>query len=864
MQEVQLYIDGQRVELFNDEKISLTQTIQNIKDISKVFTDFSKQFNLPASRNNNKIFKHYYNADIVDGFDARKRVDALIKLNGLDFKKGKIRLDSVSLKNNVANSYKVVFFGEIVSLSDLLGEDKIDELDLFYLNHNYDVITVLEGLESYVHKSSRSTIDDLPVGAITYPLISREQRYTYENLQVAGNIKYTSSGQSNGVNYEDLKPAIRCFEIIEAIEEKYDLSFSRDFLNKASHPFKDLYLWMNRTKGVVGAKEGDEEIYRTSVPYGFNYASGDGDFVDFTSNNKYWSAQTDSETYWDGRLEITPSNTNNYDIRIEDLVSGSVLLEEKENSGTKNFHINLPRSNYIGKNYKIKVTVSTLDVSSYAAKWIISKIVDDIEGGGTDETSTYITNSISFISEVIMSDNMPKIKVIDFLTGIFKLYNLTAYVDDGVVIVKSLDDYYSNGVEREITKYVDINTLDVSRSSIYKEISFKYEEPKTFLIQNANKLNNDDFGNLDYTDENIDGGKYEIKVPFEHMMYERLISGVQYGYFVNEKQEPDVGNPLLFYNVSTTTSNPIAYLNTTTESVSTYNRPSNTIATSTLNFGSEIDEFTLTTDDNSLFNNYYSNYILSVFDVKSRIYKFKVFLPLSFLLNYSLADTLIIDGKKYRINSINSNLQTGESKLELIKSDLTILDVPDTEAPTVPTNLVVSSEDSTSFNLAWDASTDNVGVQNYDVYIGSVYYNTTSNLNLNVTGLTPSTTYSAQVLARDLNNNVSDLSTSVNGTTIADSSNPTLPTNLTVRLEAPGSAADILVNWDDSYDADGIDYYNVYRNTNGGSYTIIATPSISFFSDTTPMPNNTYCYKVEAIDNQANSSGLTSEQCETP
>tara|TARA_R100001244_G_C5110468_1_gene121046 strand:+ start:151 stop:342 length:192 start_codon:yes stop_codon:yes gene_type:complete len=61
MQELQLYISGTRVDLFKDETVSITQTIKNVKDISKTFTDFTQSFTVPASRINNKFFKHYYN-----------------------------------------------------------------------------------------------------------------------------------------------------------------------------------------------------------------------------------------------------------------------------------------------------------------------------------------------------------------------------------------------------------------------------------------------------------------------------------------------------------------------------------------------------------------------------------------------------------------------------------------------------------------------------------------------------------------------------------------------------------------------------------------------------------------------------------
>ena len=52
MQKIQLYIEGQRVDLFDDESVVLTQTIQNVKDVQKVFTDYSKTFTLPATKEN--------------------------------------------------------------------------------------------------------------------------------------------------------------------------------------------------------------------------------------------------------------------------------------------------------------------------------------------------------------------------------------------------------------------------------------------------------------------------------------------------------------------------------------------------------------------------------------------------------------------------------------------------------------------------------------------------------------------------------------------------------------------------------------------------------------------------------------------
>ncbi len=80
-----------RVDLFKDESVQLTQTIQNVKDIAKVFTEFTQTFAVPASRVNNKIFQHYYNFDIDFGYDARNKADAKLELNDAPFKNGKIK-----------------------------------------------------------------------------------------------------------------------------------------------------------------------------------------------------------------------------------------------------------------------------------------------------------------------------------------------------------------------------------------------------------------------------------------------------------------------------------------------------------------------------------------------------------------------------------------------------------------------------------------------------------------------------------------------------------------------------------------------------------------------------------------------------
>ena len=60
MLQLQLYIEGEQIELYDDESITLTQSIQDVRDIKKIFYDYSRTFSVPASKNNKKIFKTLY------------------------------------------------------------------------------------------------------------------------------------------------------------------------------------------------------------------------------------------------------------------------------------------------------------------------------------------------------------------------------------------------------------------------------------------------------------------------------------------------------------------------------------------------------------------------------------------------------------------------------------------------------------------------------------------------------------------------------------------------------------------------------------------------------------------------------------
>ena len=262
MLNIQLFIEGQEVDLFQDESITLTQTIQDVKDIEKVFTDYSRTFNVPASKINNKIFQHFYNYHII-GFDARKKKEAELYLNYKLFRKGKIKLDGATRKDNKAHTYKLTFFGNGVNLKDLLGDDKLDALALLKESFNFtyndaNIKTYMQtGLDVV---TPTETFED----AIIFPLLTHTKRLVYDstigsayvNTATQNNIAY-EAGSAHGLQLSQLKPALRIYPIIKAIEAQYNLTFSNEFFNKTNAEFYNLYLWLHNKTGGLFEDEGN-------------------------------------------------------------------------------------------------------------------------------------------------------------------------------------------------------------------------------------------------------------------------------------------------------------------------------------------------------------------------------------------------------------------------------------------------------------------------------------------------------------------------------------------------------------------------------------------------------------------------------
>ncbi len=757
MREIQIYIKGQRVDVFGDENVTIKSSIQDAKDISKVFTDYSQPFTLPASDTNNKIFRHFYNTSITgNSFDGRVRHEAKIFINHLLFKKGKMFLNGVNMKNGKASSYNVTFFGNTVSLKDLFKDDKIETLSDYKKGiDGTDAVYKLNGLEFNWSSSSIQAL--LETGqtfqgdttAMIAPLITPKKRLFYNSslsdsstTNFDGNLYRPADISSNpsqfrtrGVKEEDLKPAIKVYHIIRAIQEKYNINFlpndtsgTKDFFSIHNEAFTNLYLWMSNSSGnITGELSDSNYLYVTEVDsWTFDSSDSNYDFTDFDADgneiifkfpftggigNKSISIQVDPDSAY---------NTVKWRVRLINTETGDIV-GTTEGNGSVRAVIKVPAVELWEDEQKYKVEFASEGSMANTEIHIIYRL----DRASTDlyEVFTSGANVSSDTLNFKPSNHFPDISVMDFMSGLFKMFNLTAYyIDDEsdpqysettpVVKVVTLDDYYEDAVNNQskgtidITKYIDVSKSAINTSLPFSEIDFKFEESDTILMENHKELTGYIYGNssinLRETYKSLDlfyGEKYEVELPFSKLKYER-INGTQtdivWGYaaggdFDSEDTTPPKANykpedikPLLFYGIrETNISTPINFSNvgdTSSNRLTSYWRPSNTnetvvpdgdgvfqdSAAYSINFDSEVDEWSLTESFNSLFEVFYKKYITSVFDIEKRVFKYSAYMPPSFLIYYRLNDQLKVQDKVFRINSISTNLTTGKTELELI------------------------------------------------------------------------------------------------------------------------------------------------------------------------------------------------------
>ena len=762
-----------RADLFEDESITITDTLLNLKDIGKVFTPFSQQFNLPASKTNNKLFRHYENQNVLNSFDARFKHDAVIKLNGIDYKKGKIQFKSVSLKDNKAHAYKVVFFGDAVVLKEIIGDTTLQGLKY---DGGYNFTYNQTNIENFFTANLSTLISTYGSDDIIVPNIHHSKNMRYSTTD-----GYEDSITDTGLVYTDLKPAIKLKAIIEAIERTYpELSFTGFFKTSM---FFNFYMWMHKNEGYVTNANPDGAV-NISVNR-FRHQDDDAPTYTYTSGTigdvrtlyllPYYNADGVRNRY-NVTLSITTSTAENYTVRIKNGATGAPITTRvfTDQSGTVDIEEEFRNTSGVFGSNSNNVDLLDLLVEVESNNTITMTHTLSVEyerkpqGSGayvTQWTANYTPTNQDVQNTFEISRQMPEMKVMDFLSGLFKMFNLLVYKDGDNIKVELAKVYYQNEDAYDITKYVDMEKATVDRLFQFREMDFKFKSKESFLVQFSDEIQTVPFAEESFPKKNtpFDGGAYKVELPFEKMMYERLtdpdyndsLTLIGQGAFLNKQFDPTIGEPLIFLSIYDSNADNELTIGSLTPNA--YRRPSNVTGLGwwgynrrlQMNFGLEADEFLgeIPSNSTNLFEDGYFDYVQTMFDPTSRLFKYTAYLPLSILLKLQLKDKLVIANNAYRINSIKTNLLTNKTELELYNRQEFVSQINNSQFAYLDRVAQVTSpsKSSTAINLSWTAVTGAVG---YDVILNGGGYVTTLGNGIKISPLESGTTYNIGVRAK--------------------------------------------------------------------------------------------------------------------
>jgi len=665
---VALYIydfDGQavnRIELFNDEKISITSSIQNFNDIGKLFTDYSQTFTVPASKHNNTIFKHWYESavgltsdedplDVDFAFDHRIKYYGYIEIDSIPFRDGKFLMQKANKKNNFIESYTINFVGNLVQLKDKFKEDKLNVINGYEsLNFEYNFTNVIDG--AYPN--------------IKFPLIASTRRFEFET-GTASDVTTTAGA----IPYTELFPAIRVSKVFDFIESTYGLNFVGDFLNYAL--FKELFLFCKNS----------EEFNFYSEPQSPVFDSKDSGFGNFDlalgqCTISFLDPLADRLESW---IKVEPTDlTIKYTVQIFDNGELYATYQDLEGNSDLGYYSkwrdqeNTINGQYITRRFTYKIS-SQLPMTYDA-------FINLKRNYGTSnffyKTAFSYDNTTS--GDLQIRKYIPDLTVEAFVTSIVKALNLVVIpINENTFEFQPLEAFYQEGRIVDLSEYIHAEDIEINRPNLFRQISFKYEKSDNVLNTNFRNTFNRDYGDLTFDNPNSAyTTNYEVKLPFENIMWERYTG---YDFITatcwNINLQPYVPKPILMYynGIQELSDGNIYYTDGTTPSLYLdYPRFTNELGAGgsdlaylqTLNWGEEISTWFLGRAPRGLFQRYYQNSIFNIYNQRTRVIKAKAQLDTYWLTSLKLNDRIVVSNKRYLINTMTTDLTTGAVDFELI------------------------------------------------------------------------------------------------------------------------------------------------------------------------------------------------------
>lgn len=503
----ELYINGQRLDLFDDVDINITYSVQDIENPTNRQSNFSRTIQIPSTTSNDAIFGSIYlfNTWVVD-FDPSVKADCLILQSGNQVFEGVAQLLAIK-QNESGRTYEIGLYGEAANLFKTIGDAELTDLDFSDLNHVWDSTNI---------EDSWTFSETADGTGYYYPFIDYGQDFERQNTAPAS-FFYT---------VEDFYPAIYLKEYVDRIFDSAGFTYESNFLNGANGSvFKQLIV----PYGVSGVPYITEEQALGNLYWVRLNA-------DLTRNNLIpvtqfqFGTATPSPYFNSGsynlstRKFIAPADrTYNFQLRVTATLvqatgpSNSVALTcNLYKNGTVvmpnmvvYWDINTPANTTITQDFFIQDTATVGD--EYEIRY---------QGGAIgytiliDSSNTYWLNQIAGTPKMEPGDLwdmnqtiVPKVKQSELLSSVISMFNLYVYPDkynQKKLYIEPWSQFFDQGVVDWTDKW-DLNKgFEVLPSGFYnpKTFKFSYKNGGSFFEKRYQASYTQGYGTRIYNVEN--------------------------------------------------------------------------------------------------------------------------------------------------------------------------------------------------------------------------------------------------------------------------------------------------------------------------------------------------------------------------
>ena len=703
-------------DLYEDEDIPLSLSVDDFKNVAEKVQSYSKAFNLPATKRNNQIFDNIFEVTRTDtglNFNAYKKTKAILKQDGFLLFEGYLRLIDIQDKQEEI-SYNVNLYSEVIALADVLGERTFSDLNFSELSHNYNYTEIKNSWQGAL-----GLTNPLPVGTFAGTAgasVTGVLRYPF----VDWNHQFTVDANGNPVlpNLESaFRPFIKLKYLIDRIFAATDFTYESAFFNTAD--FDRLFMDFN-----WGADNSPVEVASTTFDSTYLFNTGDGSAANFaTSSFSLMHLSFNIPAPLD--FLITPPNYNDITNILTSTVANetynvdySYIIENVDTvvreiecqwlynstpidySGVQTIAAG-GTFTYSGIFSQIMLTVGdTLQVQFKTNAGTANKVRQSQAGAITNGGAIvqWTLGVVAVTSNTILQTLRGETGQWNFLKGLLTMFNLVTLPDENNpnnILIEPYADVFINNpdsIELDWTEKIDVSEMKLTPlTELNKKTIFKFVEDEDDYAFNVykNSVGGHLYGSKKYnaSDFTILSGEDEIVAePFAATVvkplepqYSDFITPAVYSYNPQDGTSEGFENsPRIMYQNFHTPSG-VKTLTSCTYNVPTQNGVvGNAFEDDFLQFSHLTDIPTvvnnppLSTDTrdfhfgecqllsgvgtpvaNNLFNLYWLPYYNELYNPDTRIMTIKVNLSPSDISTFKMFDTVFIKNRTFRVNKID-------------------------------------------------------------------------------------------------------------------------------------------------------------------------------------------------------------------